>query len=541
MLNFRRAPQDHPNVSTPASDDAWAGGYDDRAGPAHIDFDEIANALEAEFDALHRGGDRAADPMDPVDIATGDVRRQPQGYDQWDDDALDQLAAELSQYDDFDPQTMGQGVLPPHPQAETEAAPHPRAGISRTALAIGAAGVIVLGGAGWMMFGGSGLPGFGEPVVVSAPTEPYKIVPQAGDTIDEPVDSTVSFDPVTGLPPKGDERLVAREEEIPDLPGVTPQVNRVILPDGQEIVEEEPVSPVDAGPRRVRTVLVRPDGSIIESPDQPSAPAPTPTDPTLATEPSPITEAIAAAEGQPSSAGLPPLPEAEQVQAPADDPVAALLPPLPEEPVAAAPATVAAPPVEAVAAPVAEPVAAAVSPALPDLPGDPPADLPGAEAATSANPSEVPAEPAPVIVENAPMPRSRPAAPPVEVAAVAPVAQAVEPAPAPVADPAPAAPAETVAAAPAAEVAPAAPAGSAGAYVQVSSQRSEAAALASFQDLQRRFPNILGGLSPDVQRADLGAKGIYYRVRVPQPTREDANGLCASLKSMGADCLIARR
>jgi hypothetical protein len=563
MLNFRRAPQDLSNTSAPTADEGWPQGYDDPAlqDPRHldIDFDRLADTLAAEFDAIHRGVPSDVDPMDPVDIETGNVHHSArQGYDPWDDEALDQLAAELSQYDDFDPQTLGQGVLPPHPHAEEEAAPHGSGGISRTALALGAVGVVVLGGVGWALFGPSGLPGFGEPVIVAAPTEPYKIVPEAGDTIDEPIEGTVSFDPVTGLPPKGEERLVAREEEIPDLPGVTPQVNRVILPDGQEIVEEEPVSPAEAGPRRVRTVLVRPDGSIIESPDRSAAPAPTPTDPELATEPSPIAEAIAAAEGQPSSAGLPPIPETDQVEAAVDDPVAALLPPLPDEPVAGTPVTVVPPagtaPAEtapvAVAPPIPQDAPAASAP-----PVEPPAeiastlpDLPGpAEPSISANPSEavtpVPetpvAEPAatavpePAVVD-APMPRVRPAPPP---AAPEPVEQtqvaAIPEAPAAVP------PAETTAPAQAEPAAPAA--AGAAAYVQVSSQRSEAAALASFQDLQRRFPNILGGLTPDVQRADLGAKGVYYRVRVPQPSRDAANGLCASLKSMGADCLIARR
>ena len=73
------------------------------------------------------------------------------------------------------------------------------------------------------------------------------------------------------------------------------------------------------------------------------------------------------------------------------------------------------------------------------------------------------------------------------------------------------------------------------------SQRSEEAALAAFRGLQAKHAGLLGGLQPNVQRADLGAKGIYYRVRVAQPSREAANNLCASLKSVGADCLIARR
>ena len=50
--------------------------------------------------------------------------------------------------------------------------------------------------------------------------------------------------------------------------------------------------------------------------------------------------------------------------------------------------------------------------------------------------------------------------------------------------------------------------------VQVSSQKSEEAALSSYRSLQQRYPNILGSFKPTIVRADLGAKGIYYRVRV---------------------------
>jgi hypothetical protein len=47
-------------------------------------------------------------------------------------------------------------------------------------------------------------------------------------------------------------------------------------------------------------------------------------------------------------------------------------------------------------------------------------------------------------------------------------------------------------------------------------------------------------MAPDVQKADLGAKGIYYRVRVGQPTRDQAVALCEQLRTAGGDCLLAR-
>jgi hypothetical protein len=52
--------------------------------------------------------------------------------------------------------------------------------------------------------------------------------------------------------------------------------------------------------------------------------------------------------------------------------------------------------------------------------------------------------------------------------------------------------------------------------------------------LQAKYPNQLGGREPIVRRADLGAKGTYYRALVgPFASREQAAGVCSSLKSQG--------
>ena len=52
------------------------------------------------------------------------------------------------------------------------------------------------------------------------------------------------------------------------------------------------------------------------------------------------------------------------------------------------------------------------------------------------------------------------------------------------------------------------------------------------------FPSTLGGGS--IRRADLGAKGVYYRVRVGPLTRDAADKICAQLKSGGAECILTR-
>jgi hypothetical protein len=86
------------------------------------------------------------------------------------------------------------------------------------------------------------------------------------------------------------------------------------------------------------------------------------------------------------------------------------------------------------------------------------------------------------------------------------------------------------------------PTGSGGGFlVQVSSQRSQETAMSTFRDLQRRYPSILGDREPNIQRADLGERGVYYRVRVGYPTRDAAVRMCESLKSAGGDCILATR
>ena len=78
--------------------------------------------------------------------------------------------------------------------------------------------------------------------------------------------------------------------------------------------------------------------------------------------------------------------------------------------------------------------------------------------------------------------------------------------------------------------------GAAAAYVQLSSQRSEADAQASLRNAQSRWGNLLGGSQLEIQRADLGQKGVYYRVRVPASSLQQATQICASIKAEGGDC-----
>jgi SPOR domain len=80
-----------------------------------------------------------------------------------------------------------------------------------------------------------------------------------------------------------------------------------------------------------------------------------------------------------------------------------------------------------------------------------------------------------------------------------------------------------------------------GYLVQVSIRRTKADAEASFRSLQSKFPRQLGGRTAMIERADLGAKGIYYRTMVgPFASAGAADQFCSSLKAAGGQCVIQR-
>src|SRR5436190_8788430 len=91
------------------------------------------------------------------------------------------------------------------------------------------------------------------------------------------------------------------------------------------------------------------------------------------------------------------------------------------------------------------------------------------------------------------------------------------------------------------QAAPSAGGSSGGYLVQVSSQRNEADAQASYRALQSKFPAVLGSRSPVIKRADLGDKGVYYRAMVgPFSSSDEASQFCGSLKTAGGQCVVQR-
>ncbi len=92
------------------------------------------------------------------------------------------------------------------------------------------------------------------------------------------------------------------------------------------------------------------------------------------------------------------------------------------------------------------------------------------------------------------------------------------------------------------QIAPSAGTTAGGGYlVQVSSQKNEADAQASYRVLQGKFPTVLGSHASLIKRADLGEKGVYYRAMVgPFGSLEEASQFCGSLKTAGGQCVVQR-
>lgn len=484
---------------------AQASGYAEEPAFEDEQLDDLLLEDDRMLAAPVHGSHASAYADQGFDEAVDDIFQNdpeapppPGGYD------LDEVAQAMRE---GDPQLGGHGVLPPHSQGGEEAAPEQK---SRRGLYAAAAvlGLVVLGGGAFAVMDFSD-EASGPPPVITSDGEPMKVYPEG----QEPTangQSKLIYDRVGGVETPRDERLVLQEE--------TPVASLPPAPDTTGTSQ----SNVPAGPRRVRTVVVRPDGTIISSDE-------------------PVTSGQ---ETQPDAAAQP-----GAVTAPAD---------------LRAPGTDAAPrvvstdagqqPVVPAAGQNAGQTAQQVADAarqvsttaiVPD--GGPAAQAPGDVSAATATlsttgsdaPANVPrikpgdidtlassAAPPPAINRQATPASSSPA--PLDLTAQAGRAQNTQSAPA--------APVQTASA-------PAASSASipSGAYiVQVSSQRTQEQAQTAFNDLQRRYGSVLGSVSPVIQRADLGDRGTFYRVRIPAGSREDAISLCERLKSAGGDCFVRR-
>jgi cell division septation protein DedD len=82
-----------------------------------------------------------------------------------------------------------------------------------------------------------------------------------------------------------------------------------------------------------------------------------------------------------------------------------------------------------------------------------------------------------------------------------------------------------------------------GPYVaQLAALQSEEAVGTAWRRLASRAPDLFADAHMDVQRADLGPRGVYHRVRAGYfADRDSATAFCDRVRQMGQDCIVAAR
>jgi tetratricopeptide (TPR) repeat protein len=76
--------------------------------------------------------------------------------------------------------------------------------------------------------------------------------------------------------------------------------------------------------------------------------------------------------------------------------------------------------------------------------------------------------------------------------------------------------------------------------VQIASAASEDAAWSTWKKMQNRF-KVLQSQKPNVVKADLGTKGVFYRIRLGgYEEQNEAKSACSKLKAKGVSCYISK-
>ena len=135
----------------------------------------------------------------------------------------------------------------------------------------------------------------------------------------------------------------------------------------------------------------------------------------------------------------------------------------------------------------------------------------------------------------------QPVAPPLTVASTPPSPSPAPPAPAKQPAPRTKQAAQTPGAQPT-EGPPAREAAPTGGYVvQLSSQKTEEEARASFKVLATKYAAVFGDREPYIKRVNIPEKGTFYRANVgPFATSSEANHFCSNLKIVGGQCIVQK-
>ncbi|HET7716353.1 MAG TPA: SPOR domain-containing protein [Bauldia sp.] len=415
--------------------------------------------------------------------------------------------------DDLDAAAYADDEFPPFPEDELASLKRRRSGRVMAVVAAMLA-IVVVGGAAVFLFRSDSATG-SPPPIIAADAGPTKVPPDEPTTTETDAQGKLIYDRVDDSSDGSDTRLVTSgQAQVGDVPSEDTEIadnpiSRVIIPggpgvdppasedgtDGQAVIAEagapEPPEGEQSGigPRMVRTVVVKPDGTIVSSEatgvDEEGNALPAENRTEVASAPEAVPETRTQMDAVLEGGDLPVNPDPLGQPEPREEPATAAAPAEPE--------------------PIPEPpgesqVAAAE---VPDLPSP----QPEASAPAAVTPEPVappPAEPQTIVATTGE------ADGPIDL---------------------------TPGTAPAAG---AAREGGGAVLVQVSAQRSEEAAISAYRGLQQRYPNILGSFQPRIVRADLGERGIYYRVRIGPFSSGDATRLCEDLKAAGGDCLLAR-
>lgn len=457
-FNQKPQPDDHladVEQSVEASLDA-----DDNEGHGGFSSEEIQNymtqqnaALEAEdYDRIEDGFSADATLSDPAPYETGNSLKTFEArYDQHPEIPLDTFHepgnAQPDQPFFNEPEPGSDADFLGGESASEVAQPKERRGRKALMAASGLIGVLALGGAlafAYKIGGDSDIARTGGAPLIQADSRPVKVAPDKPGGKEFPHANKKIYERLGGDKSEEVVKIQPRQEDV------AAAATAAISGSGEPAQAGSSSDGVLGGPRKVKTLTVRPDGTI-EAPAADSRQK-------VITAPA-SNDVVARASDGTISMKFPTAPSggsAQSVQDATPPPVAPTIP---------KPAVVTAPP---------------------------------------AVPQQAAAAPAPVV--SAPPPVQKPAAP--RVAAVA-----------------PAAPVAT---------------GSGDYVVQVAARKSQTDALAAFADIQQKYPRLLDGYRPIIKRADLGNKGIWYRLNVgPVESKSVASSLCGQLKSAGMrSCLV---
>jgi hypothetical protein len=508
-----------PVKAAPAASGSVLRDIEDLVGPAvHMKSETVAArpvqpaVVSAAPSAALRS--LATPTLPPIQSAPPPSARATTGAGSVDDAILAAAAATGAQVEWVDDDGMATTGDDMAPAGRLRRPRMPAIGISRAVAGpVLAVGLLAAAGFGiyWML--GQDVVPTGPAPLIAADATPIKEVPEP--TVAEAPQSVV-FNEMSGANDGTDEQLVSRDQADEEaVTAATTAAAQAVPPaDTTASGDTALVDPNQDGlvNRKVRTVTVRPDGTIVSGEDSLAGASILPVD-------------------RPNVPEVPGAEAATTETTASTDPLAAN----PANPASVDPTASAVSPATATSDPAATttPTTTALTTPLTgtDATAAPDANavIPGATATTE--PTAVPVEPGavvPVVDATGSAIAGRTVATPVQrpanfsQAATSAIANAAA-ATAPVS---------------ADEATAQVPTGTSGSYVQLSSQRTEEAARESAQAIATRYGVLFGGANLEIQRVDLAERGIYYRVLVPAPDRAGATNICTNVQAAGGECFV---